>query len=79
MVGLVFQVHTAFRSPGCLLSDEFRKRKTEVYRARYENFRHGLSLDAKFIDAESEAELEGVTLAFVCVNKGSSRAGIFQA
>ncbi len=49
----------------------------EVYQSRYDNFRTGLSFQAKFIDASSNDELDGVTFAFVCVDKGSSRGGIF--
>jgi hypothetical protein len=72
-----FHVHNAFRSPGKLDENEFGRKKVEVYQARYENFRYGLSLKAKFVDASCVADLEGVTFAFVCVDKGSSRAGIF--
>jgi hypothetical protein len=72
-----FHVHNAFRSPGRLDGDELRKKKGEVYQRRYENFRSGLSVQAKFIDQSSEADLAGVTFAFVCVDKGSSRAAVF--
>lgn len=74
-----FHVHNAFRSPGRLEMDEFGKTKADVYKARYDNFRTGLSIVPKFIDASSGEDLEGVTFAFVCVDKGSSRAGIFEA
>ncbi len=73
----VFHVHNAFRSPGKFEKTEFKKPKAEVYQARYENFRHGLNLQTKYIDATSIDELDGVTFAFVCVDKGSSRSGIF--
>jgi Domain of unknown function (DUF6791)/ThiF family len=72
-----FHVHNAFRSPGRLELSELGKPKADVYLARYENFRTGLAVTRKFIDASSSAELNGVTFAFVCVDKGSSRAGIF--
>ena len=72
-----FHVHNAFRSPGRFDDAEFTRPKAEVYQARYENFRHGLKLTAKFVDASCADDLEGVTFAFVCVDKGSSRAGIF--
>lgn len=76
-----FHVHTAYRSPGRLTANEegseLGKNKAEVYRSRYENFRHGLRLEPKYIDAESLDSLSGVTFAFVCVDKGKSRAGIF--
>lgn len=74
-----FHVHNAYRSPGRLQPDEFGKSKAEVYADRYANFRHGLRLQATRIDASCLDELDGVTFAFVCVDKGSSRAGIFNA
>jgi hypothetical protein len=72
-----FRVHNAFRSPGRLEESEFGKPKAEVYRSRYDSFRTGLSTSQKFIEASSSDELSGVTFAFVCVDKGMSRAGIF--
>jgi len=71
------RVHNAFRSPGRVIKDEFGKPKAEVYQDRYENFRHGLKVQAKFIDESSEEELKGVTFAFVAVDKGASRKSIF--
>jgi hypothetical protein len=72
-----FHIHTAYRSPGRLQESELGKRKAEVYQSRYENFRQGLSLQPRYIDGQSEESLAGVTFAFVCVDKGSSRAGVF--
>lgn len=72
-----FHVHNAFRSPGRFVDEEFNKPKSEVYQGRYDNLRHGLKLEAKFIDASCGPDFEGVTFAFVCVDKGSSRGGIF--
>lgn len=73
-----FHVHNAYRSPGRLLDEgELGKTKAEVYEQRYVNFREGLRVEAKFIDASCGAELEGVTFAFVCVDKGSARSAIF--
>jgi hypothetical protein len=48
-----------------------------VYLSRYEGFRNGLRLVPTRIDASSRDLLDGVTFAFVCVDKGSSRSGIF--
>lgn len=73
----VFHIHNAFRSPGRLDESELGKPKTDVYGARYDNFRHGLKVERKFIDSSSGADFEGVTFAFVCIDKGSARAGIF--
>ncbi len=75
-----FFVHNAFRSPGRLdvgKEVELRRPKAEVYLKRYENFRNGLTIKPLFIDESSTAELEAVTFAFVCVDKGSSRKRIF--
>jgi hypothetical protein len=74
----MFYIHNAYRAPGHLNPAEFNHPKADVHQARYENFRHGVSLKKKYIDASSIEELEGVTFAFVCVDKGSSRAAIFE-
>lgn len=72
-----FHIHNAFRSPGQLDEAEFGKSKAEVYQGRYDNFRTGFTAEPKFLDASCGDDLDGVTFAFVCVDKGSSRAGIF--
>ncbi len=73
----IFHVHTAFRSPGRLDEAELGKAKAQVYQSRYENFRYGISVGSKFIDSSCDEQLNGVTFAFVCVDKGSARAEIF--
>ena len=73
----LFCVHNAFRSPGRLQEIELGQPKAEVYGGRYENFRKGLSTTSAFLDASCHEDLDGVTFAFVCVDKGASRAGIF--
>ncbi|MDP1956205.1 MAG: ThiF family adenylyltransferase [Polaromonas sp.] len=73
-------VHNAFRSPGRLDANEgieLRQQKADIYQSRYENFRHGLTIKPMFIEESSAAELDGVTFAFVCVDKGGSRKHIF--
>jgi len=72
-----FHVHTAYRSPGRLEEKELGTKKADVYESRYENFREGLFFERRYIDAHSEESFRGVTFAFVCVDKGKSRAGIF--
>ena len=72
-----YHVHNAFRSPGKLDEDELGRSKAEVYASRYSNFRHGLTVNGRFIDASCAEDFDGVTFAFVCVDKGSSRADIF--
>lgn len=73
----LYHIHTAFRSPGKLDSTELGKEKTEVYQSRYDNFRTGITFQSKFIDSTCKNDLDGVTFAFVCVDKGSSRTDIF--
>lgn len=73
-----FHVHNSFRSPGKFDPAELGKKKAAVYEARYSSFRRGMSFKAKCIDATSGDELDGVTFAFVCVDKGSARSEIFE-
>lgn len=73
-----YHVHTAFRSPGRLEQTELGKKKAEVYLERYDNFRTGLNIAPKLLDTSCKKDLDGVTFAFVCVDKGTSRADIFK-
>jgi hypothetical protein len=74
--GDAFRVHNGFRCPGHVEESEFGLPKAEVYQSRYENFRTGLHSAPKYIDASCGEDLEGVTFAFVCVDKGSARGAI---
>jgi hypothetical protein len=74
----LFHIHNAYRSPGAVSKDEFDRSKAKVYGDRYNNFRYGLTIEHRFIDKTSGDDLKGVTFAFVCVDKGSSRADIFE-
>jgi len=73
-----YYVHNAFRSPGKLDLGEIGQGKAEVYQARYDNFRTGLTIRHKLIDASCADDLRGVTFAFVSVDKGTARAGVFE-
>jgi hypothetical protein len=75
--GDAFHVHNAYRSPGKLDDAELGQPKAAVYQGRYASFRDGVQLVPRYVDSESGDALEGVTFAFVCVDKGSSRAAIF--
>jgi hypothetical protein len=76
--GDAYHVHNAYRSPGRLLNEgELGQSKAQVYQGRYENFREGLTLHKKYIDASCAEDLKGATFAFVCVDKGSARKEIF--
>lgn len=73
-----YYVHNAFRSPGRVEENDFGKPKAEVLSSRYENFRKGVKAVPIFLNSTSKTELKGVTFAFVCVDKGSSRSEIFE-
>lgn len=73
-----FHVHNAFRSPGGLDEAELGQLKTNVYQARYESFRHGLSVNPQRVDSSSAEAFDDVTFAFVCVDGGSARKAIFE-
>lgn len=73
-----YHVHNAFRSPGKLDPEDLGKSKADTYQNRYENFRHNLKIEPKFILSDSEADLKEVTFAFICVDKGLSRAMIIE-
>ena len=71
-----YHIHNAFRSPGSSVAEEFDQLKVDVYKKRYESFRDGIVTKNIFVDETASDEFEGVTFAFVCVDKGSSRKGI---
>lgn len=74
----LYHIHTSFRSPGRVMNDgEFGKKKAEVYSNRYQNFRNGLTIHPKNITIDSTSDLQNVTFAFVCVDKGEARKEIF--
>ncbi len=72
-----FHVHNAYRAPGYIDESHFGKPKGTVCLDRHQNFRHGLTVINKRIDATCGEDLNGLTFAFVCVDKGSARAEIF--
>lgn len=73
-----FHVHNAFRAPGRYDPQmEDGKSKADVYRHRYANFHKGLHIFGEEITDQSQHHLDGITFAFVCVDKGVSRATIF--
>lgn len=71
-----FKVHNAFRSPGAVDIEDFGHQKTEVYRRKYEPFRHRLTFESRQIGRDNAALFDGVTFAFVCIDDGEARAEI---
>lgn len=72
-----FHVHNAYRAPGKLEEHELGKSKVDVCLGRYEGFRHGLTGHKLHVGSDTATALDGVTFAFVSVDKGSSRSEIF--
>lgn len=73
-----FHVHNAFRSPGKLDPQELGRQKAEIHGLRYQNFRKGIAATPKVIDDTCTEDMADVTFAFVCVDKGTARASIFE-
>jgi hypothetical protein len=73
----IYCVHNAYRSPGRLELGELGHPKSRVFASRYDNFRRGLRIEQCHIDRSAAQQLDGVTFAFVCVDKGSARAEVF--
>lgn len=72
----IFAVHNGFRSPGEVPFDDFGKPKTELYRRKYEPFRHRLSFHNKRVGKGDEALFKETTFAFVCIDDGELRGEI---
>lgn len=70
------KVHNGFRMPGEVPIDQFGHTKTEVYRRKYEPFRHRLAFQKKRIGAGDDALFGETTFAFVCIDDGEARAEI---
>lgn len=71
-----FEVHNGFRSPGEVPLDQFGYPKIEVYRRKYEKFRHRLTFHNKRIQLGDDALFANMTFVFVCIDDGESRREI---
>jgi hypothetical protein len=69
-------IQNAFRTPGATVREEFGQPKVDVLEARYRGFHSGLQILESYLHSESEGFLDGVTFAFVAVDKVSSRRAI---
>jgi len=69
-------VHNTFRSPGMMSDKELGKSKVYVFKSRYDTFRKNIVAYEKPVDISCSQEMEGVTFAFVCVDKGAARKDI---
>lgn len=71
-----FEVHNGFRSPGEVPFDQFGLPKMEVYRRKYEPFRHRLTFHNKRVCRGDDALFAETTFAFVCIDDGEARGEI---
>ena len=71
-----FAVHNGFRSPGEVPFEMFGRPKTELYRHKYEAFRHRLTFHDRRVGAGDAALFAQTTFAFVCIDDGASRREI---
>jgi ThiF family len=72
----IFEVHNGFRSPGEVPLDQFGYPKIEIYRQKYEKFRHRLTFQNKRIQIGDDALFANATFVFVCIDDGESRRDI---
>ena len=70
------KVHNAFRCPGEAPMAEFGQPKVDIYRRKYEPFRHRLTFENRRITAQDSALFAATTFAFVCIDDGEARAEI---
>jgi ThiF family len=72
----VFEVHNGFRSPGEIPFEFFGCPKTDLYRKKYESFRHRLNFHKKRIGCNDASLFADISFVFVCIDDGESRAEI---
>ena len=72
----IFDLHNAFRIPGATNREELGQPKVDVIKTRYEGWHAGAKFVEAKLDGESEAYLDGVTFAFLAVDKIGPRRDI---
>lgn len=65
----VFDLNNAFRIPGATDREELGQPKVRVIEQRYIGWHKGIEVFEAKLDGESEAYLDGVTFAFLAVDK----------
>jgi hypothetical protein len=72
----VLDLHNAFRIPGATDREELGQPKVDVIEQRYRGWHSGVEVVEAKLDGESAALLEGVTFAFLAVDKIAVRREI---
>jgi hypothetical protein len=71
-----FKVHNAFRTPGEIPMGQFGQPKIQIYRNKYEPFRHRLDFQSKQVGHGDEQLFRDTTFAFICIDDGEARSEI---
>lgn len=71
-----FDIHNAFRVPGATHREELGQPKVKVIEQRYDNWHRGLKVFEAQLNDNSWGLLEGVTFAFLAVDKMAARREI---
>ena len=69
-------IHNLYRCPGPTSAAEFRARKVDLLKARYDLIHKGITAHPVKLNETTSHILDGATFAFVCVDKGSSRVKV---
>lgn len=72
----IFDLHNAFRIPGATDREELGQPKVDVIEQRYRGWHRGIEVVEAKLDGQSVALLEGVTFAFLAVDKIGPRRDI---
>jgi hypothetical protein len=71
-----FYIKNSYRWPGVPDDGEFMRPKAEILAERYKRFHKGVAAITTRVTEDSASLLDGITFAFVCVDKGASRVAI---
>lgn len=72
----IYDVHNAFRVPGPTSREELGQPKVDILQQRYGEWHNGIRIYDPKLNAESAAFLEGVTFAFLAVDKVDARRDV---
>jgi molybdopterin/thiamine biosynthesis adenylyltransferase len=75
-----FLQHNAFRCPGAPSVEDLRRHlnKAEFFGELYSRMRRGIVVHDQYIDASNAGELNGLTFAFLCLDRGGAKKLIIQ-
>ena len=76
-----FYSHNAFRAPGAASIEELEAQqyKVDYFHGAYSKMHRGIEPHPYHITDENEAQLDGVSFAFVCVDSGEGKQSVLEA